>query len=151
MKKLILPFIFLAFIACNNDNTTTNSDGENSVVTNFLKEVRSFEAIEDKAPISYFEGLANNTANETMNLSEGNIQDIIDAAKNYTHCVIIVEDHTIIKLVSLDDCKQSGSWGACMPMAEGYIKKGELEYQEDYMNNIIGLPDSQTRTAYLFK
>jgi predicted DNA-binding protein (UPF0251 family) len=140
----------LLFIACNNDNTVNNSDGDNTVVFNFLKQVKSFEAIDSKTPISYFEGLAQQSANEKMDLSEGNIQDILNAAKNYKHCVIIVEDHTIVKIVSLEDCKQSGSWGACMPIAEGYIKKGELDYHEDYINNIIGLPDSQKRTAYLF-
>jgi len=37
-----------------------------------------------------------------------------------------------------------------MPHAEGYIKKGGLTYKKDYINNIIGLPDAQERTMYLF-
>ena len=48
------------------------------------------------------------------------------------------------------DCIQSGSWGACMPYAKGYIKKGSLIEKEDYINNIIGIPDSQLRKVYLF-
>ena len=63
---------------------------------------------------------------------------------------IISGNHTIITVIDYDNCKQSASWGACMPFTEGYIKKGKLEHQEDYMNNIVGLPDSQKRTAYLF-
>ena len=151
MKKYILPIILLTFIGCNSDSSNTGSNNDSEVITNFLKEVRSFEAIEDKAPISYFENLAKESASETIEISEDNITDVLAAAKNYPHCVIIVEDHTIVKITSLEDCKQSGSWGACMPMAEGYIKKGDLEFQEDYINNIIGIPDNQYRTALFFK
>lgn len=151
MKKYILPIILLTFIGCNSDSSDTSSNNDSEVITNFLKEVRSFEAIEDKAPISYFENLAKESASETIEISEDNIADVLATAKNYPHCVIIVEDHTIVKITSLEDCKQSGSWGACMPMAEGYIKKGDLEIQEDYINNIIGTPDNQNRTALFFE
>lgn len=151
MKKIILPLIILAFIGCNNDSSKTNNDSDNKVVANFLKEVRSFEAIEESAPVSYFESLAEQQAVEIMNISDNNIIDVLTKAKKFNHCIIIVEDHTIVKISNLDDCKQSGSWGACMPMAEGYIKKGELEFQEDYINNIIGIPDNQNRTALFFQ
>lgn len=151
MKKFIIPIVLLIFIGCNNDSSNSGADSNSEVITNFLNEVRSFEAIEDKAPISYFENLAKQSASETIDISDDNIADVLATAKNYTHCVIIVEDHTIIKITSLEDCKQSGSWGACMPMAEGYIKKGDLEFQEDYINNIIGTPDNQNRTALFFE
>lgn len=151
MKKYFLPIILLIFIGCNSDSSNTDSNSDSEVITNFLKEVRSFEAIDDKAPISYFESLAKESASETIEISDNNISDVLSTAKNYPHCIIIVEDHTIVKISSLDDCKQSGSWGACMPMAEGYIKKGDLEFQEDYINNIIGIPDNQSRIALFFK
>ena len=38
-----------------------------------------------------------------------------------------------------------------MPKVSGYIKKGELQYQNDFMNNVIGLPDNQERYMYLFE
>ena len=37
-----------------------------------------------------------------------------------------------------------------MPKAEGYIKKGSLNYNNDFANNIIGVPDNQKRIMYLF-
>lgn len=152
MKKIILPLIVLAFIACNSDNSTEASgDTNKTIVADFLTNVESFEAIEEKAPISYFAKLANDIAEETATVTKDNIQDVLDAAKHYGKCIIIVGDHTIVKIDNVEDCKQSGSWGACMPMAKGYIKRGDLDYQEDYINNIIGTPDSQERTAYLFK
>lgn len=151
MKKLFLPLILLSIISCNSDQSTESGNITNTVVTDFLAQVESFEAIDDKVPVTYFETMAHEAADDIMDLSKDNVQEVLEAAKNYSHCVIIVEDHTIVKIENVENCKQSGSWGACMPMAEGYIKKGDLEYQEDYINNIIGIPDSQTRTAFLFR
>jgi hypothetical protein len=38
-----------------------------------------------------------------------------------------------------------------MPRAAGYVKKGDLVYMNDYVNNVIGAPDAQKRMLYLFK
>ena len=38
-----------------------------------------------------------------------------------------------------------------MPYAEGYIQKGKLIPQSDYINNIIGRPDLQQRVMFLFQ
>lgn len=152
MKKIILSLIIISLFACGSDeNSTKENDSNNTVVADFLKQVESFEAIEEKVPVTYFEELANEAADDIMSFSKDNINDVLEAAKNYSKCVIVVENHTIVRVDDVDDCKQSGSWGACMPMAKGYIKRGELEYQEDFINNIIGTPDSQKRTAFLFK
>ncbi len=152
MKKIILPLIIVVVaIGCGSDKNVENTDGNNTVVADFLEHVESFEAIEEAAPVAYFEELVSNAADETINLSKDNINDVLETAKSYSHIVIIVEDHTIVRVDDVTDCQQSGSWGACMPIGEGYIKKGDLEYQDDYINNIIGRPDSQARTAYLFK
>ena len=84
-------------------------------------------------------------------MDKNNIETVLTEAKTYKNCVIITGNHTIVKILDFDDCKQSSSWGYCMPTAEGYIKKGELVSQEDYINNIIGRPDAQKRTVYLFE
>ncbi len=150
MKKLILPIVLLCIIACNSKQGGESTEANPAVVNNFLADVESFEDIEDKTPITYFEEQAKQMATEVIDFSDDNIADVLETAKSYAHCVIIVEDHTIIKIEDIEDCKQSGSWGACMPIAKGYIKRGDLDYQEDYINNIIGTPDSQTRTAFMF-
>lgn len=152
MKKIILSLITISLFACGSDENAINENNENNtVIADFLNQVESFEAIEEKAPVTYFEGLASEAADDIMDLSKDNINDVLEVAKGYSKCVIIVEDHTIVRIDDVTDCKQSGSWGACMPMAKGYIKRGDLEYQEDFINNIIGTPDSKERTAFLFK
>jgi len=64
--------------------------------------------------------------------------------------VVTVGFHTIVKVSDFENCIQSGFWGVCMPYAEGYIQKGSLAPQKDYLNNIIGKPDAQERMMFLF-
>ena len=82
-------------------------------------------------------------------VNKDNIKDALAKAKDFKNVVITVDNHTIVKL-DVNDCKPSSAWSACMPKAEGYIKKGDLVYQNDYANNIIGLPDGQERLLFLF-
>lgn len=56
----------------------------------------------------------------------------------------------MVKIKNSMDYKPSRSWSACMPSAEGYVKKGKLIKQDNYLNFIIGTPDSQERIAYFF-
>lgn len=136
-------------LSCSSDSSKEESGS--SIVAEFLNNTSSLESIEGKNLIANFEELARAEADEILDLSKDNIQDVLSTSKNYKSCIIIVEDHTIVKIANNEDCKQSGSWGACMPLVEGYIKRGDLDPQNDYMNNVIGLPDSKKRTAYLFK
>lgn len=127
------------------------STSKSEIVSGFLNNISSLENVEGKKnPIVKFKELAANEANEVMSISKDNIDDVISKAKQYKNCVVTVKDHTIVKISDVNDCKQSGSWAACMPYAKGYIKRGDLVLQEDYINNIIGLPNSQERTAYFF-
>lgn len=127
-----------------------NQESDSNIVTNFLQDVTSLETVDGGNPITKFQDSAKDIAKKTVALSLENIQDLLAEIKEYKHCVITTGDHTIILITDINDCKQSGSWATCMPMAEGYIKKGTLSYKKDYMNNIIGIPDAQIRTAYLF-
>ena len=121
-----------------------------SIVINFLNDVRSLEDDDSINPITSFQEAADHLAAKVMSVNKDNIEAFLEEAKKYKQCVITTADHTIVKIDDPGNCKPSGSWGACMPYAKGYIKKGELDFQEDYMNYIIGLPDEQERTAYLF-
>lgn len=135
-------------VGCGSDQ---NNDSSNtSIVSNVLENFSSIENVENENGIALFQSHAYKIANEQINFSKDNVEDMLNEAKSYKHCIIVIGDHTIVKVLNYDDCKQSGSWRACMPYVEGYIKKGSYDYQEDYMNNIIGLPDDQERTAYLF-
>lgn len=144
MKNLILLILFIA-ASCNSVSTD-----KSNIVSDFLNDVSTLKNTEEGNPILLFKEYANEEADKVIEIGDDNIEDVLEEAKEYKYCVVTVADHTIIKITDIKDCKKSTSWSANMPMAEGYIKRGAFEYQEDYMNNIIGLPDSQTRTAYLF-
>jgi hypothetical protein len=131
------------------ENKSLVIDTNTLVATNFLKDVKSLNKV--KKPIKTFIIQAEKIADKTVVFSKENIQNILDEAANYKGFIIVVADHTIIKIDDIKNCKPSGSWGACMPFAKGYIKKGELQYQEDYCNFIIGTPNNQKRVAYFFR
>ncbi len=152
MKKLLALALIASLASCGNqESANSNSNNtENKVVADFLRNPKTLEKIEDGNPIVQFQEAAQDVASESFTLTKNNIEDLLETAKEFEHCVITAGDHTIVMITDFDDCKPSGSWGACMPMAEGYIKKGDLEPQEDYINNIIGTPDGQERTVYLF-
>lgn len=101
--------------------------------------------------IEIFNEEAAKEADKVIELTEFNMGKALETAAKYEACIVVVENHTLVKVVDLKDCKKSGSWTACMPMCEGFIKKGDLQPKKDYMNNIIGRPDKQKRTMYLFK
>lgn len=164
MKNLAILFICVLALSCKEDSkqpetktttqTETTDTKENKVESNtstiaFLEDIKNLAKDTSSNPIENFKDAAKTSAIEIITLNKDNINDALTKAKNAKHAVITVKDHTIVKL-NLDDCKTSGAWAVCMPKAEGYIKKGDLIYQNDYANNIIGLPDSQERLLYLF-
>ena len=154
----ITNFIFLLFftsiliIGCNS-KTDLNPDGEekqDNIVSKFLSDIKSLESDTNTNAIVAFKELAEEIAEDKIILSEKNIKKVLIKSKEFSNCVIITGNHTIVKIISFDNCQQSGSWKACMPTVEGYIKKGKLNYKKDFMNNVIGIPDKQERVAYFF-
>ncbi|MDA0177966.1 hypothetical protein C7H62_1117 [Mesoflavibacter sp. HG96] len=132
--------------------TSTQNTEKNTETTAdlpFLKDIKSLEKDKSANPIEAFKTKATNIATEVVKLNKDNIKDALAKAKDFKNVVITVDNHTIVKL-DVNDCKPSSAWSACMPKAEGYIKKGDLVYQNDYANNIIGLPDGQERLLFLF-
>ena len=154
MKRLSIVLVILAFISCKKDQSESQPASSATpnpmaaVVTNIKK--LNDDAIGGKTPIKNFITYAKTEAAKTISLSKSNIKTALEAAKNHKDCFIVVGEHTVVKIEDLNECKPSGSWGACMPKAKGFIKRGALNYESDYINNIIGRPDSQKRTMYLF-
>jgi len=141
------PLLMLLFIvACS----PKPAESDTELVNNFLNDVTSLEA-EKKNPIESFIKGAEGKASKAISFNKSNVEAMLEVASTYKYAVITVGNHTIVKITDLKDCKASGSWGACMPFAEGYIKKGELVAQEGYINNIIGMPDEQERKLFLFE
>jgi len=147
MRLITLFTLLILITSCSKTTKQESNNGPDSVL---LEDITLLENKKYKTPIITFKDFATSNSEKTITLTKKNISQSLSEAKNYKHCVIIVGIHTIVKISDLKNCKQSGSWGACMPHAEGYIKKGGLTYKKDYINNIIGLPDAQERTMYLF-
>ena len=166
MKKISILLILVLAFSCKNENKTVEVEKVNETKTStkrsvtkvetnitaipFLKDVKNLEKDTSKNPIETFKKDVESSVKEVIKINKDNIKEALLKAKDYKYAVIIVEDHTIIKITDLSNCKPSGSWSACMPNGEGYIKKGELQYKNDYINNIIGLPDDKERLLYLF-
>lgn len=153
MKKLIFFIVICLFlVSCDNDDQFESNTAkvELNTVNLFLKDTYSLLSDTNKNPIVSFSNLADDFSSKTISLNKNNIVSALVEAKKYSHGVIVVENHTIVKLISFDDCQKSGSWGVCMPKGEGFIKKGNLNYKSDYINNIIGTPSSKKVTLFLF-
>ena len=149
MKKNLL-FIFSLVILLSCENSTANNKENPNTVSLFLADVQSILLDTNKNPIVAFSELAKGISEKNIRLKKNNIASALEEAKEYSNGVIVVENHTIVKLISFNDCQKSGSWGVCMPKGEGFIKKGNLNYKSDYINNIIGTPSSKKVTLFLF-
>jgi len=148
MKKLIIPCLSALLIACGQ---APASEDAQTLLKNTLEDLDAIESVEKGNPIVKFKEAAEASADETQSLTKNNIKDVLEMAQEFDAVFIVVEDHTLVKLEDLGDCSNSGSWAACMPKGEGYIKRGDLVEKEDYINNIIGTPDDQQRTVYFFR
>lgn len=147
---LVLPLALLLAGCGNNANENTIEEQEDHVSL-FLNQFQKFGQKTEGNPIETFTAHAERDADKRMELTKGNIEDALKTAQKFNYAVVVTENHTIIRLVDFEDCQQSGSWGACMPKGKGYIKRGEMESQNDYINNLMGKPDKQKRVLYLFK
>jgi len=149
MKKLNLLLAALVLVV----STSLNAQSKVETITEFLNGILSFENTQLNAgtPISTIKELASAQADKTIELTKANVKEVLEQAKDYHFVVITVGTHTIVRITDLKDCIQSGSWGTCMPMGEGYIQKSGLTNKNDYINNIIGIPNSQERKVYFFK
>ena len=149
MKK-VLTIIVASFFLIGCGNSSKNLNNQPNIVTEFLRDISTLENDTNKRPIDNFKTLANEIADEKIVFSADNIKEILVKARDFSSCVIVTANHTIVKIDDLDDCQQSGSWKACMPMCSGYIIRGKLNSKTDYMNNVIGRPDEQERVAFFF-
>ncbi len=164
MKKLLFMLIAVLAISCSKekkeetqsdpkeiDKVEIQKEAKPNVVEDFLVDVRTLEKAIDKVSIEDFKAIADKEADTSFKMNATNVKQILDKAKNYSECIIITGNHTIVKITDFNDCKPSKSWDTCVPKGEGFIKKGKLIYQNDYINYIMGTPDAQDRFVYLFR
>nr|WP_321450504.1 hypothetical protein [uncultured Carboxylicivirga sp.] len=147
MKRLNVLAALLILLAAS-----TNAQTKVETLTEFLNGIIKFEdaTIQEGTPIIDIKELAASQADKVMDLNKETIAEVLETANAYHFCVITVGVHTIARITDLENCQQSGSWGQCMPMSEGYVQKGGLTVKNDYLNNIIGIPNKQERKVYFF-
>ena len=102
-------------VSCDNDDQFESNTAkvELNTVNLFLKDTYSLLSDTNKNPIVSFSNLADDFSSKTISLNKNNIVSALVEAKKYSHGVIVVENHTIVKLISFDDCqllKKIGNW-----------------------------------------
>ena len=107
--------------------------------------------LNEHSPISSFNKIAYEQADKAIVITKDNMAASIQEAASYKTCIITVGTHTIAKVTNMSKKIMSGSWGCRIPLGEGYIQNNGLTHKEDYLNNIIGTPNSQRRMMFLFK
>lgn len=161
MKKFALfALIGLLFACSGNDqqegSPSTDQEPQNvaqgtSLSHQFAEDPHSIESLEGNQIATLLED-AREHADQSLILHYSNAEKAFEVASGYEHAIVITGDHTAVRIVDFEDCQQSSSWGTCMPKVEGFIRKnGGLEWQDDYMNYVVGTPDNQNRKIYLFK
>jgi hypothetical protein len=156
MKKIIFStFLVTMMMSCSSSDTKettseTSTETQTTIVNDFLKNTKSIGQSSSKQPIVDFKNQADKQSAKKMDFNKNSFSEMLSVAKKFKTLVIVVGDHTIVKVKDVNNCNDSASWGACMPYGEGYIKKGSLNYDENYINYIIGKPDGQERIAYFF-
>ena len=138
-KILMFFFTSIIIIGCNSKTypETELFTNKKNIVSEFLRDINSLKSDTNINPIAAFKEMAKDLATEIIVVSKDNIESILIKSRDYSNCVVVTANHTIVKIKSVDDCQQSGSWKVCMPYVEGYIKKGKLDYKKDYMNNVF--------------
>lgn len=145
MKNFTATFVAILVLSVMSLNAQENTS---ETMKQFLKDIPALST-EKITSISDLVEASKKKATKAIDLTKENIAESLKEAQGKT-CIIVVENHTFVKFSDVKKCNQSGSWGACMPYGEGYIQKGGLKSSNDYINNIIGKPDTQKRVLFLF-
>nr|WP_319398395.1 hypothetical protein [uncultured Carboxylicivirga sp.] len=148
--KVLKLIVLITLISATQTKAQTNADRVSTLFSNVLD--LSDAKLNADRPIANINQLAAHQADTILIVNKANAKEVFDLAKQYKSCIISVERHTVVLIESWKDCKASGSWSYCMPKGKGFIQRsGEVSEKEDYINNIIGIPNTQRRTVFLFK
>lgn len=147
MRQSIFILLFSA-IGSVVGFTQTNSQEVKELLNGVID--FSENTFNDVRPIPSINKAAAQQADTIFFLTKDNIYQVFKEAKKYKSCIISVESHTFVSVESWTNCSKSGSWNFCMPYGTGFIQRDEMVKKEDYIKNIIGMPDAQRRTVFLF-
>jgi NADH/NAD ratio-sensing transcriptional regulator Rex len=102
------------------------------------------------SPISSVNKISKKQAAKIIVITKENMAESLEESKNHKACIITVSDHCIIKITDFNKTIMSRSWGCEFPFVDAYIQTGTLKFKQDYCNNIIGMPNYQILTMFLF-
>lgn len=149
MKRIILS-LFILVVGVNMLFAESKAD----VLQKFVQDFVAIDAsqLTSAEPIAQLATILLEKADKSISISKSTISEALAEGKNFSKVIIVVGKHTVIIVENFDDCKQSGAWGACMPLGTSLIQKsGSFTQKEDYINNLMGIPDTQERKMFLFK
>jgi len=147
MKKILIILLVVSGLSSQAQNTKI------IVLKQFLSDIINVDAkqLNNQQPIISINEIAKAKAEKVITINRETIGSALLEAKNYKYCLISVDAHTLVRVISFKDISPSGAWRAAMPLCKGYIQRsGVLHEKKDYLKNLIGRPDSQVRTMYLF-
>ena len=147
MKKFIIILLFACSLSSQAQDTKI------AILKQFVSDVIAIDAktLNQQLPIISINEIAQEKADKAIEINRESISKSLLEAKNYKHCLISVDGHTIVRVISFTDSSPSGAWRASMPLCKGYVQKSGVLYEKkDYLKNLIGRPDSQVRMMYLF-
>jgi hypothetical protein len=147
MRYFTLLFCLLSFATYDNI-----AQSNTQKVTDLFKGIINFDGsqINEERPIPTLNLLAAQQADTLFFLNKNNVSSVMKEAKKYKSCIISVDRHTIVLVTSWENSSKSGSWNYYLPYGIGFIQRENLAKKEDFVKNIIGIPDSQRRTVFLF-
>lgn len=133
-------------------NQCQSPEAKAETLTGFVDEIIAIDAttMDLNKPIVSLIEAAKSQAQRSILLTKGNFSKSIEDAKQYKHALIFVGKHTIVKITDFDKTQKSTSWACAVPYGTGYIQNDGLDRKSDYINQIIGVPDNQTRWLFLF-
>jgi hypothetical protein len=106
--------------------------------------------VNETEPIMSILAVAKQQASKTILLKKENARAAFTEAQKHKNVFIVVGHHTIVKITDFTDCQKSTSWAAEMPYGVALVQNKGLNETSDYVNQIIGKPDNQTRWLLMF-
>lgn len=150
MRGLMVIWVMILLIGCKND--TRKIDNNKQLVKNFLAQPNSIRITTHQNPIAEFNAISRKMAHDYAIMQKSTTDSLLKMSALYRHTVIVIEDHTILKLIEPDSCMPSNAWKACMPKGIGFKRtENKLVPQKGFLQYIIGNPDSKRRIIYFFK
>ncbi|MCV6631224.1 MAG: hypothetical protein OIF50_15335, partial [Flavobacteriaceae bacterium] len=100
MRGLMVIWVMILLIGCKND--TRKIDNNKQLVKNFLAQPNSIRITTHQNPIAEFNAISRKMAHDYAIMQKSTTDSLLKMSALYRHTVIVIEDHTILKLIEPD-------------------------------------------------